>query len=187
MSAVTETAPRWYTAADLEELSARGLHYELYFGELQEMPLAGGDHGSVGQRLGARASGFVDGRQRGESFLAETGFKLTSDPDTVLAPDWAYISAERLPESFPPGFLPVVPDIVVEVRSPSETPREFSGKIALWLQLGVRLAWALDPVRRTVVVHRPGTDPRILQVGDVLDGEEVLPGFTVEVAKLFRA
>src|SRR5438105_2555555 len=91
-----------------------------------------------------------------------------------------------MPPTWPRGFMPVVPDIVLETRSPGDTKREVAEKIAQWMQAGVRLAWELDPKARTLTVHRPNAEPRRLGIDDVLNGEDVLPGFSLPIRRLFR-
>lgn len=186
MSAVSEITPRLFTVAELEELSAEGKHYELYFGELREMPPPDGKHGVHGQRLGGRLSVFVDDHHLGETFLAESGFRLTRDPDTVLTPDWSFIATARLPDLNQHGYPEVAPDVVLEVRSPSESGPAFLGKLRLWVELGVKLAWGLDPDSRTLTVYRPTGAPQVLQEMDELSGEDVLPGFVISLSRIFR-
>lgn len=186
MSAVPEITPRLYTVADLEELSAEGKHYELYFGELREMPPPDGKHGVHGQRLGGRLTVFVDDNGLGETFLAESGFRLTRDPDTVLAPDWSFIATARVPDLNQHGYPEVTPDIVLEVRSPSESSPAFLAKLRLWVELGVKLAWGLDPDSRTLTVYRATGTPQVLLETDELSGEDVLPGFTLPLSRVFR-
>ena len=121
----------------------------------------------------------------GETFAAETGFLVGRNPDTVLAPDFAFVAKERLPDPLPKGYVPVVPDIVLETRSPNDTRREVAEKVQQWLDVGVRLVWELDPVTPILTVHRNGVPIRQLGVADTLDGEDVLPGFTLPLDLLF--
>ena len=186
MSAVPEISPQLYTVADLIEISEGGEHYELYWGELRKMPPPTREHGKLGQRIGWRASGFVEENELGETYLAETGFQLTSNPDTVLAPDWSFVSEGR---SVPTGdgeYKRVAPDLVLEVRSPSESVRAFEAKLALWIELGVRLVWGLDPKRKSLTVYRAMGTPEVLRETDELSGEDVLPGFSLPLSRVFR-
>jgi len=121
----------------------------------------------------------------GETFAAETGFLISRDPDTVLAPDFAYIAKERLPDPLSRSYVPVVTDIVLEARSPSDTSRGVAEKVERWIKAGVKLVWELNPADQTLTVYRPGVTPRVLGILDVLDGEEVLPGFSVSLSNLF--
>ena len=117
---------------------------------------------------------------------AETGFKLQSNPDTVRAPDLAFIRADRVPARPPDGFAEFAPDLVVEVLSPDDRPAEVRAKLADWLTAGVRLVWVVDPNRESVRVHRPGGSEAALDIDGSLDGEDVLPGFMLPLKTIFR-
>jgi Uma2 family endonuclease len=185
-SVLPEQDKKLYTAEDLERLSAEGFHYELIRGELFEMTPPGGTHGSATERLSARATVYNLDHDLGEGFAAGTGFWIARNPDTVLAPDWAFIAKERLPDPLPDSYVEVVPDIVLETRSPNDTRREVEAKVARWLQAGVRLVWELDPKARVLTVHRSDREAQKLGIGDTLSGEDVLPGFSLPVRRLFR-
>jgi Uma2 family endonuclease len=120
-------------------------------------------------------------------FPGDTGFFFNRDPQVVLFPDVAFVRIERLP---PPvervGFLDVIPDLVVEIISPSERPAAIKDKIDFHLERGVQLVWVVYPSRGVVVVHRPGQGARTLAAGDELTAEELLPGFRLPVADVFR-
>lgn len=185
MSAAIETIPQFYTAADMERFPD-DVRYELIRGELCPMPPPGAEHGSITARLSSRVTIYIEDNELGECFAAETRFVIEQNPDTVLAPDFAFISKERLPAKLPKGFLRIAPDIVLETRSPGDTKREVSLKVARWLQAGAKIVWVIDPETRTLTVHRSGMVPRILGLEDMLTGEEVLPGFTLPIRRLFR-
>ncbi len=186
MSAATLEKPKLFTADDLDRLSDQGFRYELIQGKLRQMSPSGGPHGSASSRVSFYVNAIVYSDDLGETFAAETGFFLEHDPDTILAPDFAFISNERLPDPIPEGFVPVVPDLAVETRSPSDTTREVAEKVEQWLIAGVRLVWVIEPKKRTITTHRLGRSARILSSDNLLDGEDVLPGLSVPVAKLFR-
>ncbi len=186
MSAATLTASKVFTARDLEGLSAQGYHYELIQGELHEMIPPGGMHGSSTIRLSFYATRIVIDQDLGETFAAETGFLIRRNPDTVLAPDFAFILKERLPGAITKGYVPVVPDIVLETRSPNDTKREVAEKVERWLEAGVRLVWELDPEAQVLTVHQRGLSPITLGIDDTLDGADILPAFTLPIAKIFR-
>ncbi len=145
----------------------------------------GGPHGSSTSRLSVFVGVIVINQDLGETFAAETGFLVGRDPDTVLAPDFAFVAKDRLPNPLPRSYVPVVPDIVLETRSPNDTQKEVADKVARWLELGVKLVWEMNPQTRILTVHRNHQAPRILGQGDALDGEDVLPGFSVPIARLF--
>jgi Uma2 family endonuclease len=160
---------------------------ELIAGELHEMPPAGGEHGFVGGRALGQLQLFLDQHSEigGGLFAAETGFRLARDPDTVRAPDVAYVGAERLARARVPGFPELAPDLVVEVVSPNDTAAEVQRKMDEWIAAGVSLAWVMYPSTRSVMVYGPNGDIRQLHANDMLDGESVLPGFRCRVGDMF--
>ena len=174
------------TAEELLRLSTTGRRYELVKGELFEMPPAGGRHGSVAMQIGGSLNAYVRAHSLGEVFAAETGFVLRRNPDTVRAPDAAFVSKERLPAGeLPPGYLEMVPDLAVEVVSPGDSEREVREKVADWMRAGVRLLWAIDPATRSVTVYRSPEDFSVLSEDDTLDGGPVIPGFSTNIKDLF--
>lgn len=185
MSAAREWSPPQYTADDLFEMPEDGFLYELIRGELHPMPLPGARHGRVGLSLAGRVNVFVEDHDLGAGFLAETGFLLGRNPDTVLGADLAFVAKHRLPEETPVRYLDLAPDLVLEVRSPSASAREVREKLQLWLEAGVKVAWDLDPDAQTLTVHRSGREPQVLTAADVLTEEELLPGFSFSLGRLF--
>ena len=121
----------------------------------------------------------------GRVLAAETGFLLRRDPDTVRAPDAAFVSSDRLRgEETPDGFPELAPDLVVEVVSPSDTDHQVHEKVNDWLRAGVRMAWVIYPANRSANVFRSPEDFSTLTEDDFLDGEEVVPGFSCRVGNL---
>ena len=112
----------------------------------------------------------------------ESGFKLTSNPDTVRGPDVAFISQSRLPEPEPVGYP--APDLVVEILSPGDRPGEVLGKVADWLSAGTRLVWVVDPERRLVRLYRADGTEQIVTADQALQGEDVVPGFGFPLATI---
>lgn len=181
------TRSRLYTADDLWRMSSDA-RFELVRGELRPMPPPAGDeHGFYSMDLSAYVTVHVRNHDLGRCYAAETGFLIARNPDTVLAPDFAFVAKERL--TGPPGkkYVPLVPDLVLEVRSPNDTPSEVAEKVADWLAAGVRLVWELNLKDRTLTVYRPDADPRPLGPGDTLTGENVLPGFSLSLARLLTS
>ena len=175
------------TADELLVLPDNDKRYELIEGVLNEMSPPGTTHGLTAMRAGAILFNFVHQRDLGEVFAAETGFILSTNPDTVRAPDAAFVSAERLPAGdLPAGYLHLAPDLVVEVVSPSDTASELQSKVFMWLRAGCRLVWVVYPATRSVTVYRSREDVRVLGADDVLDGSPVFEGFSAEVRDLFR-
>jgi Uma2 family endonuclease len=181
-------SPRLYTADELLRLSSKGdQRYALMRGDLITMAPAGAEHGDRALNLGARMRIFADDHDLGTVFAAETGFQLEYNPDTVLAPDAAFVRKERLPVGkLPTGYFPGAPDLAVEVVSPGDTRRKVNDKVAAWLHFGTRLVWVLRSHNKSVTIHRADGTEQVLNEGDMLDGEDLLPGFQVPVSHLFR-
>ena len=180
------TLKKLFTSKELECLPSNGKRLELVKGKVYEMAPAGGRHGSAAMNIGTILHLHVRMNDLGHVFAAETGFILRRDPDTVRAPDVAFISSARMrAEEIPDGFIEIVPDLVVEVVSPGDTRREVEEKVGDWLTAGVRLAWLIYPATRTATVHRNPNGVSNLVGDDFLDGEDVVPGFSCRVGDLF--
>jgi Uma2 family endonuclease len=163
-----------------------GIRRELVAGELREMTPAGGEHGYLSIRFGGLLSVYVDERKLGAVFGAETGFILRRDPDTVRAPDVAFISKERDAEAMRErGFITTVPNLVVEVISPSDTYTEVEAKVGEWLLAGCQMVVLVNPRNRTLKVYRSQTDILVFTIDDVFEGGEVVPGFRLPVKRIF--
>lgn len=174
-----------YTEDDLEQMDSCA-RYELIRGELCAMPNNSAEHGNKTARLSGSIGVFVEENNLGECFAAGTHFTIARNPDTTLAPDFAFIARERLTNIPPRGYLHLAPNLIIETRSSGDTRREFAFKAAHWLYVGVRLVWALDPSTRSLTVHHNGVPPVTLTSEDTLSGEDVLPGFTLPLRRLFR-
>jgi Uma2 family endonuclease len=175
------------TADDFFSLDLHDVRSELVQGEVVQMCPAGGEHGVVAMRIGSRLLDFVEAHDLGVVCAAETGFLLDRDPDTVRAPDAAFVSKKRMGPGPPPKkFWPYPPDLAVEVVSPSETAESIQARVREWLAAGTSAVWLLYPGLSVVHVYRNPTDVRILQKGDALTGGDVLPGFTCGLVDLFR-
>jgi Uma2 family endonuclease len=122
----------------------------------------------------------------GDVLGAETGFMLSreGEPDTVLAPDMAFISAARAPRGSETGFARVAPDLVVEVASPGQPRVQMDAKSRLYFQAGTRAVWVVWPATRTVDIRQSGGS-RTLGDDDVLEAEDILPGLRIGVRQLF--
>ena len=177
------TAP--VSADDLERLTPPNMCSELVRGVMVVREPPGYRHGAVAARLTKILMDHVDERHLGQVLAAETGFKLFSDPDTVRAPDVAFVRRERLPDPVPEGFATLAPDLVVEVLSPNDRPGEVLAKVADWLSAGSGLVWVVDPVRRRARVYRADGSEALVSEEGVLDGEDMLQGFTCRLAALF--
>ena len=178
------TAKKPLTADDLLAMPGDGMRRELIQGELIEMPPAGDDHGFVGAEFTVSVGGFVRQNRLGTSRMAETGFQLA--PGTVLAPDYAFISYERMASRPQPrGYVQVIPDLVVEVFSPNDRQPLLDRKVRLWLEAGVRLVLVIYPGVRQIVAHHDDGTAQRFGPGDTLTCEPVLPGFVCSVDEIF--
>ena len=180
-----ETTTGLMTAEELFRLGddVRG---ELIRGVFCETMSAGEEHGGIVMNLGIELGVFIKPRQLGRLVGSDAGYLLERDPDTVREPDIAFTSAERRPlDVWSKSYTEVVPDLVVEVRSPTDTRRATHEKAEMWLSFGVRLVWAVHPDTRTIDVYAAGAAVVTLGEGDTLDGGDVLPGFTCAVAAVF--
>jgi len=165
-----------------------GWRYELVKGELIKMAPTGEEHGRVTMELAARLHLHVKQNNLGNVYAAETGFKLESDPDTVRAPDIAFVRLERINATGRlTGFREGAPDLVVEVLSPSDRIGKVEGKVAQWLEAGARMVWVVSPKLQSITVYRSVTDIATLTEKGVLDGVDVVPGFQIKVAEIFAS
>jgi len=137
-------------------------------------------------RFGAKLGVFVEDNDLGTVYAAETGYKIKTNPDTVIAPDVSFISKERLPESeIPDGYLVVVPELVVEVISLNDSKKEVEEKVQTWFVFGVSVVILINPKKRTVIVYRSFTNSITLQENDILVLDDVVTGFSYPISKLF--
>jgi Uma2 family endonuclease len=179
--------PVLMTADELLRLPEDEWRYELVEGRLVRVSPTGSEHGLTVMALLLAVGNFAKDQSLGDVFPAETGFliSLEGTPDTVLAPDLAYVSRGRGSETRTKGYARVAPDLVAEVASPSQGRAEMSAKARRWLTGGVRLVWVIFPESRTVEVWRPGEPARTLGCDDELSGEDVLLGFAYPIKNLF--
>jgi Uma2 family endonuclease len=184
MSAAPETRAKLLTAEDVLDRMGKG-RWELVRGEVRELTPPGGEHGSVTSTLHIDLGMHVRSHGLGRVFVAETGFLIARNPDTVRGPDIAFISSSRLPERVPKGWMTVIPDLVAEVVSPGDSAGEVEDKIRQWMDAGVRLLWAVYPDTRMVCIYRPGEEMRTVGEDDILDGEEVVADFSLLVRDIF--
>lgn len=173
------------TADELLALPADGRCRELVAGELHMMLPEGGRHGRIALRLARRLGDFIEEHSLGETYAAETGFLIQQDPDTVRAPDVAFVSHARLQgRENEPGYLPLAPDLVAEVISPHDRASQVEEKVRDWLEAGVQSVLVVDPQTQTVRHYRAADRPQVHTAG-VIDLQHVLVGFQLDVADLF--
>jgi Uma2 family endonuclease len=143
-------------------------------------------HGRVQSILNVLVGSYVRAHALGAVFGQDTGFKIASDPDTVRAPDLAFVDRARRAQIARRGYAALAPDLVAEVLSPEDRPGEALTKAGEWLEAGVRLAWVIDPDRRVATVYRADGSVMTASSADELGGEAVLPGFSFRLAELFE-
>ncbi len=164
-----------------------GKRFELIDGELVEMPTAGALHNLVVAVLNHLLYTFVANRNLGLVFGDNTSYLLRRNPDRVRIPDLSFIAWERIPaEGVPEGPWSIVPNLAVEVVSPTDRVEDVHRKVDQYLASGIRLVWVLWPQTRTINVYGAVQTARELRTGDELDGGDVLPGFSVRVDELFE-
>jgi Uma2 family endonuclease len=182
---------KFYSADDLLELSQSPEYSEMCLelseGDLVIMTPAKMQHGVTAMELGWWVQAFVREHRLGYVTAAETGYILFKNPngrDTVRAPDVGFIAAGRLPEGIPDSYVPFAPDLAIEVVSPNDTADEVQKKVLEYLRYGTRMVWVAYPETRAVMVYTP-TSVHLVDEHGTLDGGDVLPGFTLEVSKVF--
>jgi Uma2 family endonuclease len=177
---------RLMTAEELLRLPDDGWRYELVEGELKRMSPAGFQHGRIAARIAIHLGAHVRRHRLGEVCIAEAGFVLSRGPDTVRAPDVSFVSAERIIDT--DGFMPGAPDLSVEVMSPSDLASEVSFKTSQYLRAGSRAVVVVDSAKRIVYVHRAaGSDVRTTIIEDVLEVDDVVPGWKMPLGEIFDA
>lgn len=183
---MSSTITKLTTADELLALPDDGYRYELFEGELIRMSLAGAEHGRVTVHISAPLHMHVQAHELGEVYAAGTGFQLQSGPDTVRAPDVAFVVKPRVElAGDPEGYWVGAPDFAVEVMGPNDSRNESDAKARYWISAGAKLVWVVNPKKRTVTVYQSLAN--IFEVGenDVLDGGEVVPGFQLSVSEIF--
>ena len=188
-----KAAPLGMTAEQLVGYEIPGKRVELVRGVLVVREPSTFRHGDLTLRVAAalrahlsqerRTNGWAEAR--GRVATADPGFTLGRNPDTVRAPDVAYVSRERFAGPMPDGFPELAPDLAVEVRSPGDRPGELLIKVGDFLSAGTQAVWVVVPPREQVVVYRADGMVSLLNVGDTLSDEVMLPGFALPLAELF--
>lgn len=187
------SAAQEFTAERLLGYQVPGKRLELVRGQLLVREPAGVRHGDIGLRLAHRLLSHLERERdagivpqlRGTVLGPDTGFVLERAPDTVRAPDVSFVLAGRLPDPLPNGFGDLAPDLVVEVRSPSDRPGAILSKVGEYLAAGTQLVWVIDPVHASVTVYRADGTVAAVGINETVSGESLLPGFSVSVRDLF--
>jgi Uma2 family endonuclease len=168
------------TADELFHLPDDGWRYELVRGELRKMSPAGADHGSVGAEIIASLVAHVKKHRLGKVYNSDTGFRISRDPDTIRAPDAAFVRAARAVATH--RFFEGPPDVAFEVVSPNDRYTEIEEKTRDWLRAGVLAVVIVDPGAKSARVERRGGGA---PVAEVIEIEDVLPGWKLPLAELF--
>lgn len=179
------TAAGTMTANDLLALADDNARYELVDGVLLKMPPPGEDHAAICLIIGASLLDFVKRHQLG-LVTSERGFILRSNPDTVRAPDVAFVRQERIGATGRiRGYRQGPPDLAVEVNSPNDRPGDIAAKVREYLSAGTRLVIVVDPEPRLVTMYQAPDKVTFLTIDDVISGGEVLPEWQLSVSALF--
>jgi Uma2 family endonuclease len=180
---------RLYTAEglwDLSHIPGEARRLEVVKGVLRDMTPTGGLHGVIALEIGYQILHHVKQHQLGYATSAETGFTLSADPYTVRAPDVGFVARERITGPLPQKYFPFAPDLAVEVVSPSDTAQDIRERVLDFIKAGTRLVWVVYPESKAVDVYRPD-GVQVIDIDGVLDGGDVLPGFTLALRAVFES
>ena len=180
-------ATKTWTDEAFMALPDDGHHYEVINGELIDMGNSGALHGYVCSLALAALAGYILPKKLGVILDSSTAFKMKNG--NKRSPDIAFFAKERLQgiAVLPSGYLDGAPDLAVEVLSPGNTVEEIDDKLTEYFENGSRLVWVIHPTQHYVLVYRSAHEPdRLLKGKDSLDGEEVIPGFSLAIADLFQ-
>lgn len=183
---MNSTIAKLITANELMAMPSDGFRYELVKGELIRLSPTGHDHGVVAMNIAGPLHRHVKGNNLGAVYAAGSGFLITQNPDTVRAPDVAYVKQTRIDQAGRVrGYWIGAPDLAVEVVSRGDTIGSIEGKVAEWLAAGVRMVWVASPKLRSVTVYHSRTQIVVLTENNTIEGCEVVPGFSLRVAEIF--
>jgi Uma2 family endonuclease len=188
--ALVHNGVRLLTAADLaalpEELPSGTVQYELDNGRLVIMPPPGEEHGGIQLNIGAEFKFQLVRRGEGRAWT-EVGIILRRNPDRVVGADVAFVPKSSLPTRISKeGYLETIPSLIVEIRSKNDSLAEIARKVKEYLKAGVKVVWVVDPGKQSVTAYRRGRKPKVFAAGDTLTIEDVVPGFRMPVAEVFR-
>ena len=176
-----------WTDEEFMALDRDGHRYEIVNGDLIDMGNSGAKHGYIAVILSSALFSVVLAQKLGAVFDSSTAFKMKNG--NKRSPDISFFARERLQgvAELPAGYLEGAPDLVVEILSPNNTVEEIDNKVVEYFENGARLIWMINPRLQYVLVYRGAREPdRLLKSADSLDGEEVIPGFSLPLADLFQ-
>lgn len=183
----TPAEKKIWTDAEFMALDRDGHRYEIVNGELIDRGNLGAKNGYICSSLMSLLGGYVRIQNLGAMFNSSTAFKMKLG--NKRSPDISFMAKERLQglDEMPDGFLEGAPDLAVEILSPSNTVEEIDSKLVEYFENGSRLVWVVNPKQKYVLVYRSAEEPdRLLKSADSLDGEEIVPGFTLPISDLFQ-
>jgi Uma2 family endonuclease len=154
-------------------------------GELIVMPPTGGSTGKRNSNLNADLVIWNRQTGLGEVFDSSTGYNFTAVGGKNPSPDVSWIERARLEGVNIDGFIPVVPDFVIELRSKTDALKDVRAKMEEYRRVGVRLGWMINPQDRIVEIYRLGRDVEVLEAPTTLRGEDVLPNFVLDLQSIF--
>jgi Uma2 family endonuclease len=171
------------TAEELADLDDDSHRHELIKGELLTMNPPKPEHARVCAKLIMILGTYVESNDLGQVW-ADSGFRLESNPDTVIGPDLSFTAKQRL-TNLPNSYVSGPPDLAVEVRSPGDRRGKVERKATMWLDFGICSLWLVNPVKRTVEVFHADGQRRLFHEHDELV-DDTVPGFRVAVSKIFE-
>jgi Uma2 family endonuclease len=185
-SVITPTAYKLITGEEFALMDVPE-YYELVRGRIVPMPPPNHGHGKVEFNIAGPVFVFLQSNPLGHMAIGDSGVYTERDPDTVRGTDLNFTSNERLAKRDPSkAYLDVAPDWITEILSPSNTKTQVDDKLEEYFAIKVRTVWLVDPEERCVHVYRSLTDVKILHEADTITGEDVLPGFEIQVARFFE-
>lgn len=170
-----------------EELAAMsGMEsVELVRGEIVYQMPTSHLHGRIEALIAVLLGIYLRANPIGSLLTGEAGVYTRRNPDTVRGVDVAVISNERLQQISSTSYLDIAPELIVEVMSPKDTWSEVNEKLVEYFEIGVQLVWVIDPRRKLAHVYRSPENVAILRIGDVLTGEDILPGLEIPLSEIF--
>ncbi len=154
-------------------------------GELIVMPPTGGDTGKRNFKLIGKFANWVEQNGMGEGYDSSTGYDFSAFGGKNPSPDVSWVERSRLEGVDTSGFIPIAPDFVIELRSKTDLIKDVRAKMEEYRRVGVRLGWLINPQKKQVEIYRPGRDVEILEAPTSLSGEDVLPGFVLDMRSIF--
>jgi Uma2 family endonuclease len=156
-------------------------------GELIVMPPTGGETGNQNAELTFQVQAWARSDQTGITFDSSTGFKLPNG--ATRSPDTAWVRGSRLAgltRDQKQKFLPLCPDFVIELRSPTDSLEALQRKMQEYLDNGAQLGWLIDPLTRCIHVYLPHSQPQILEAPRTISAEPVLPGLSLDLQGIWQ-